>query len=365
MALERSVLTVGTITDLLETHYGLHVDSAEKTALGTANCYRVFSSGKGYFLKEFQSGFSADDLTREAALVNFLCGKGFPAARFIPTVNGTPFFEYRGHLICLEEYIEGTACGYDDFPKSMLSRAAAMLGKLHCAMADYSLPMDMGEAWLSSFSAEKLAAQYEGLIDSAEKRTDDPNRTRIIADLRYKAELAYRCADYSRYYNGITYSPTHGDFQGCQLICGKNASGEPVIRAVIDFSSARTLPVVWEVMRSFVQSSPDCRRNGSIDTKEFCGYVREYMRYFPLTAVDLCAMPYVYLFQLARSKYGYPQYLNTDSEDRNGLLHFAFWRTDICREVEKKAAELSGSLAKLAEKSYIDRQIGNLHCTLP
>jgi len=58
-------------------------------------------------------------------------------------------------------------------------------------------------------------------------------------------------------------------------------------------------------------------------------------------------MPYVYLFQLARSKYGYPQYLNSDSEDRNGLLQFAFWRTQICREVEKKANTISSELIKL------------------
>jgi len=58
-------------------------------------------------------------------------------------------------------------------------------------------------------------------------------------------------------------------------------------------------------------------------------------------------MPYVYLFQLARSKYGYPQYLNSDSEDRNGLLQFAFWRTQICKEVESKAEAISNELLKL------------------
>ena len=58
-------------------------------------------------------------------------------------------------------------------------------------------------------------------------------------------------------------------------------------------------------------------------------------------------MPYVYLFQLARSKYGYPQYLTTDSEDREGLLQFAFWRTDICREIYRKAAKMQKVLQTL------------------
>mgnify|MGYP003305183290 FL=1 len=57
-------------------------------------------------------------------------------------------------------------------------------------------------------------------------------------------------------------------------------------------------------------------------------------------------MPYVYLFQLARSTYGYPQYLNSDSEDKERLLQFAFWRTQMCREIEQKATSISLELLK-------------------
>lgn len=59
-------------------------------------------------------------------------------------------------------------------------------------------------------------------------------------------------------------------------------------------------------------------------------------------------MPYVYLFQLARSLYGYKEYLLTKTKNRNALIAFAFWRTDVCRklygQVEKIASALSGLL---------------------
>ena len=71
------------------------------------------------------------------------------------------------------------------------------------------------------------------------------------------------------------------------------------------------------------------------------------MKYAVLSETDLKAMPYVYLFQLARSKYGYKEYLTTDSEDREGLIRFAFWRTQMCREVEAKAKEIAEKLAEL------------------
>ena len=96
--------------------------------------------------------------------------------------------------------------------------------------------------------------------------------------------------DYKEYYNGVTYCSTHGDYQGCQLIFEK---GE--IKAVIDFSSASCLPVTWEIMRSFVQSSNYCRTTATVDIKAFCEYVREYQKFSPLTKTDMIAMPYVYL----------------------------------------------------------------------
>ena len=121
----------------------------------------------------------------------------------------------------------------------------------------------------------------------------------------------------------------------------------PPSKAVIDFSGARTLPVVWEIMRSFVQTSQDCNHTAKIDTRAFCDYVRKYLKYAPLTEKDMLAMPYIYLFQLARSKFGYPQYLNSDSEDREQLLKFATWRTAMCREIEDKAELISSELSKL------------------
>ena len=58
-------------------------------------------------------------------------------------------------------------------------------------------------------------------------------------------------------------------------------------------------------------------------------------------------MPYVYLYQLARSLFGYPQYLTSESEDRLELLDFAFWRTAMCRELENNMEKISDALTNL------------------
>lgn len=342
MALEKSVLTDEIIADLLMMHYGIHLVSVQKLKLGTANCYRVFDGNKYYFLKEFQSSFSDDIVIREANLLEFLSNTDIPVTQFYKTVDNEFIFHYQNHIICLEEYIEGQSYGYDDLPHNLLPKVGRMLGKLHNSLKDYYLPIDMSDKWLASFSAEKVMAQYDTLIDIAKNKSYDRNVVRIIDYLQYKKQLAIRCEEYKKYYNGVTYCSTHGDYQGCQLIFN-----DEEIKAVIDFSSACSLPVTWEIMRSFIQSSKQCRSSATVDIDAFCSYVREYMKFSNLTRADMISMPYVYLFQLARSKYGYPQYLNYDSPDREGLLQFAFWRTQICREVERKAEIISNELVRL------------------
>lgn len=342
MALEKTVLSAQSICELLKEQYDIVVTDIERLPLGSANCYRISDGGKNYFLKELQSKFSEDKIIEEANLVNFLASKGIPIARFYKTVQDDFVFTYEEHVICLEDFVEGKAYGYDDLPEHLMPKVAEMLGKIHAALKDYSLPTDMGEDWISAYSAEKLAGQYDALLDTALHLKNDNDADRIIKDLQYKKELAYRLSDCKKYFDGITYTASHGDYQGCQMIFdGDN------IKAVIDFSGARTLPVVWEIMRSFVQTSQDCNHTAKIDTRAFCDYVRKYLKYAPLTEKDMLAMPYIYLFQLARSKFGYPQYLNSDSEDREQLLKFATWRTAMCREIEDKAELISSELSKL------------------
>lgn len=336
MPLEKSTLACNTIATLLWRHYGVPVQTILPLPLGTANCFRVSNGRQDFFLKEFQSGFSETDLVRESRLVNYLADQGFPVPRILPTTAGKAYFLHGSHLVYLQAYVSGRTYENGCLPAPLLLEAAALLGRLHTLLAGYDLPRDMDEKWLASYSPDRAAAQYDHLLQLAESAAGDPHQAQILSDLRYKKALAGRIADYAQYYSGITCRPTHGDFSGLQCICEGSH-----IKAVVDFSSAKTLPAAWELMRSYVQSSPACKDGTDFCLEEFRAYVRKYMEFAPLTKADLRALPYVYLYQLARSKYGYREYLLSKSENREKLLQFAHWRTSVCRMLEERAAEIS------------------------
>lgn len=335
MPLEKTTLTRETIETLLQKRYHISVLDVQPLSLGTANCFRVAAPEQTYFLKEFQTGFSEADLVRETQLVNFLADRSFPVPRILPAADGTAYFAHDGRLVYLQDYVDGHTDKQGCLPPHLLMESAALLGRLHSILANYSLPADMDKGWFDCYHANRSAAQYDHLLSLASK-AETPYREQIQADLLYKKELAYRITDYAKYYRGITYCATHGDFSGLQCICGKEH-----IRAVVDFSSARVLPVVWEIMRAYVQSSQICKNGDQFSMEEFRAYVSQYMEYASLTKADLQALPYVYLYQLARSKYGYKEYLLAKAENREQLLQFAFWRTRVCRMLETRAAEIA------------------------
>lgn len=341
MALEKSLLDLETIQILLLTNYGIQAIKSEKIPLGSANCYKVYAADGTYFLKEFQSDFPEDSLHREVELVNFLKQHDFPTAAVLPLWNGSRYFRHGGRLVYVQEFLEGRTYT-NDLPKFMLPEAAELLGRLHKILRGYDLPLEMDKEWLDGYSAEKTAAQYDGLLTVLEEHCDDPHYEKIREDLLWKREFAWKNADLRRYYAGITYKPSHGDYTAIQFLCN---DGE--IKAVVDFSRAAVLPAVWEIMRSYVQSCGACRGGAAFDTEEFCRYVARYRMFDSLTGPDLAAMPYVYLHQLARSKYGYKEYLVIKTDDREHLLNFAIWRTDICREIDRKKEEISAALQKL------------------
>ncbi len=327
--------------DILLAEYGLHLLESYALTGGTADCFQVFCTEGDFFLKVYPSEFTLSDIEKEAKLVSFLLSRGFPVARFCPTKRGENGITVGGQAVGVQKFIPGHTY-LNDLPRPLLWESAKYLGMLHRCLKDYPMKQELDGEWVNRFSAQKALEKCDKLLAVLEENRSDPNYERIRQDLIFKKMLFPCIENLKSYYTGITNTPSQGDYSARQLICDKER-----IKAVIDFLSAASLPAIWEIMRSYMQSSGTYCDGRPLNIANLLLYVREYLKYFPLSPRDLTAMPYVYLFQLARSLYGYKEYLLTKTKNRNALIAFAFWRTDVCRGLYGQVAEIAYALGGL------------------
>ena len=188
MALEKSVLNTDEMMALLLTEYGLHFIDRKKLALGSANCFKVRCEEGDFFLKEYQSDFTMDRVDREADIVSYLRVRRFPVAGFVKTLNGGNAVLYEGHVISVQDYVEGRSY-LNDLPHALLMKSAGYLGRMHSLLKDYPLETEMDYRWAESISAEAVARKFDALLAALEAERSDPNYAKIREDLIFKKDL--------------------------------------------------------------------------------------------------------------------------------------------------------------------------------
>lgn len=339
MAIQNTSLDMITIKELIKSSYGLSAIDVNTLPVGTANCFKIKTDNGQYFLKEYPTDFPAKDIEQEVSLNDYIILHKFPTAKIIRTLDNTGFVSSNGRYIILQEFIEGKNYIKHDLPDEYLMQAAELLGQLHLILSDYDMPTEMDEHWCNKFNAAKAEKMYDVFFEQMENFKSDKFYLRIKDDLMFKKSLMKIIEPYGKYIIASQYKSTHGDYSAMQFICGCNG-----IKAVIDFASAKKLPAAWEIMRSYMQSAIDTKNPFDFNCEKFCEYIRRYMKYSTLSKNDLKYMPYIYLYQLGRSNYGYKEYLITQTENKYELLNFAFWCTDVCRMLAQNADNISDML---------------------
>jgi len=278
-------------------------------------------------------------------VTEFLRTHGIPTACFVPTKTGEYLWQYRDRAFHLQEYVQGNIFPSNTAPGWLMQETASLLGKLHRVFAGFP-PMKhgFGLQWFQWGVDESRhrRQQYSVLLEAAEQLPSGTRRERIMTDLHYKMDLLSKASQIRIDPNKLTLRNSHGDYHILQLICGPSS-----VRAIIDFSTACIVPLVWEVIRSYSYGDTECV-DAQINVPNLKNYVSIYLEHMELSRYDLEMMPYVKYLQLARSRYGYKEYLIAKSENRESLIEFGFWRTNMCRWLEEHAGSLSQELVELA-----------------
>ncbi len=310
--LEETTFKKDEIKDEIYEIYGISIEKIEKINQGTANIYKLFSNNNKYILKEFQSKYSEEDVLREIKAIGYLKeNTKIPLPEFVICKNGNKYFKHNGKTVIMQKFIEGHVYNKNEGNYKNIIESAYYLGNIINGFDGFETSESM-----------KIKELYS--IEEFNK-----------AEIKYN-EILKKIGNSE--IEKITHKVSHGDYSCLQFIYDDKNE----VKAIIDFIKVKKLPIVWEIARSYSYIDQKAK-NGDIDIDNIVSYTNAVAKITNLNKYDRKYLPYVYLIQLARSAYGYEQYFE-DVKNKNELLDFAFYRTNICRSLYKKAKEISNKL---------------------
>lgn len=341
MGIQNSSLNAETIKEILKDNYNIQVLKVEEINRGTANIFKINASDdKQYILKEFSEGRTKESVIKETDIINFLKDKNIKVPIYIKSKKNDFYIEHNNRIIILQEFIDGYTMENNtgDYQKTIES--ATILGKMTKALKEYKGLEEEGiiEKW---FSKESLQNGIIKMTDLKGKlNNDNPYKEIFAKDLDDKIKISKELEENFDFnvIKKMTIMNTHGDYSVQQLIYNDNSE-----TTIIDFETAKKLPIIWEVMRSYSYIDKDAK-DGNLNIDTLVEYVKEFSKFVKLNEYDLKYAAHMYLIQIVSSVFGYKQY--NDDYQKTGLLQFAFFRTNLCRFLYENLNKICSILQK-------------------
>lgn len=338
--IEQTTFSNAEIQNELYKRYRIKVNNIEIVNKGTANIYKIISDKENFILKEFQSKYLQDDVLKEINAIEYLKeNTKIPLPTYLKNNNNEFYFEHKGRIVVIQNFIDGKVFEKNEGNYEQLLESAHYLGEIIKGFEKYNIKDGVNITdWYSKKEFDKANKKYDDILD---KLDDSEISNKIKIDIIFKKQLLNELSNNRKLkeLNNITHKVSHGDYSSLQFIYDNKNK----IKAIIDFIKVKRLPVVWEIARSYSYIDKEAR-NGNININNIVEYTKEISKITALNEYDFKYLPYVYLIQLARSTFGYSEYFKENVKDKEELLNFAFFRTNICRDLYKKADEISNKL---------------------
>ena len=299
------------IKQILKEEYGIEVDSINEINRGTADIFKITSGENKYILKRFSEGRSKESVIKETNIINYLKENGLKVPEYIKTKNGEFYYIYNERVLVLQKFIDGYTMENNTGDYNKTIESATILGKMTKAFENYEGLKEDG-IFKKSFSKESIESGIVKMKDLQSKLNEDnPYKEQFYDDLEFKINVAEELLETFDFniIDKMTIKNTHGDYSVQQLIYNDENG-----TTVIDFETAKIMPIVWEIMRSYSYVDKEAV-DGELNIK--------------LNNYDLKYAAHLYLIQLIASVFGYKQF--NDDYTKKTLLEFALFRTKLCR----------------------------------
>ena len=352
MAIEESCLDEMNIKDIMKYQYGVEkMISVKHINEGSSNIYKVESTKGTFILKEYNSNRKLENIKKEIRVVQHLKNKNLNVPNFKKRIDNDYISFFNGKIITLQDFINGYTMENNTGDSRRVIQSARLLGNIVNALKDFE-GLDENGCIEKMFSKHGLQKAKKDIINEYEKISED-NRYRelYLNDLGDKLKMCRYLLDNFDFdvLKNLTILGTHGDYSVRQLIYGY--SNEDDI-TVIDFETARRMPITWEIIRSYSYIDEKAK-NSNFDIDNLVDYYSEFNRQVELNEYDLKFAPYVYLLQLVGSLFGYREYSNDNTQE--DLLKFGRFRTNLCRYLFANANNIGEQLLTKVKNIEIGR----------
>lgn len=307
-----------------------HIDS------GSANLYSI-STHVDYILKEYESDVSKENILKEINVVNHLRKKELPVTTYVETIGGDSVLDIEDRYYTLMHKLKGNVLDNNILDDFDILKVSKTLAQINIALEDFEgLPI-----WERTLDPNNRLRKLDRLINNLQLG-NSVKKDEFLVDLNFKRETYTGLIRREIDMNQFTFRNSNGDFSLRQLLFNDHND----IIGILDFDRATRLPIVWEILRSYIQSSVHSK-HGDINIDSFVEYVKEYIKYLPLTKYDLENIALLYLLQLTPTTHGYNPENYVLESAKEKTYKFGKWRTAIVRWLSLNENELTQNLLKL------------------
>ena len=296
-------MNVDWIKKELKELYDISPYLVEEIPRGSADIYLILlPSGQKYIFKVFQEKMTEERVQKELLVTEHLYKKGFIVPEYIQIKGSSSYYGFTSNnrIAVLQKYISGKVLVDNKATPKQMTLMAELYAEMLIALKDY--PFTLPSFSLEQFSRQNIINSIEEAQELQLSVNDKDIVCKINDKIKWMQELLKIDYDFLVH---ISVENSHGDYNPFQIIFEPEGCNADV--AILDFASAKKMPVVFELVRCFLYASPDSI-NGSVNMIEFVSFVESFNRLFSLNAYDLKYMFYPYYVGSVTNLFGYREY---------------------------------------------------------
>lgn len=176
----------------------------------------------------------------------------------------------------VQKFIDGNIWKKYQAPEWLKNKAADFIADMHIHLKDIKLPQR--NAIMNINTPHNSLTKLEYIEKNIIENFSLNNKEFLLADITLRKNILKQQENVNL--NKLTFVNGHSDYTVTQLITRQDQ-----LVGVVDFSEVSNVPAIWEIMRFYVNSSPECKEK-RIDKKQFMHFIQTYTKKIPLNPYD-------------------------------------------------------------------------------